>query len=116
MRITNITDMSRHTAVKDIGFGFLDGVEYRIKPGETKDIPDALACYKGKDGKMALIPAIDALVRTNQIRVAEVAAPAAAPAPVTSAATGEPKAPDDGTAATGDESAEKSKKGTKKKA
>ena len=65
MRITNITDFAKNCGVKTIGFG-----EIRIYPGETADVPDKYV-YQFVNGKKQRIPSLDALVRTNQIRIEE---------------------------------------------
>ena len=76
MRIINTTDIAKGTGVKVIGIG-----EYRVMPGESIDIPDEIA-YINDGGKKVVLPAITALVRTNQIRCEEVVpAQATAPAP-----------------------------------
>lgn len=63
MFVTNTTNIAKDTGVKPIGIG-----EVLILPGETKEVPDEIA-YCKIDGKKAVIPALDALARTNQIRI-----------------------------------------------
>ena len=63
MFVTNTTNVAKDTGVKPIGIG-----EVLILPGETKEVPDEIA-YCKIDGKKAVIPALDALARTNQIRI-----------------------------------------------
>ena len=65
MRITNITDFAKNTGVKVVGIG---GIQ--ILPGETVEVPDDIALFV-LDGKRQPIPALGALVRTNQIRIVE---------------------------------------------
>jgi len=65
MRIKNITDYVKNTAPKVIGIA-----GYNIMPGEAKIVPDAI-CYCTIKGKKAILPGLQALIRTRQIEIEE---------------------------------------------